>query len=114
MKYGCKGSFFNSVYRLSNFRTLHCVIKNVNYICTRFSGDCLSWFRASRHVCREGRRTTEIEIRAISSVGSEHLPYKQGVVGSIPTSPTEKGFCRRRTLFFRFRVMSSEDTEALI
>lgn len=26
--------------------------------------------------------------RAISSVGSEHLPYKQGVVGSIPTSPT--------------------------
>ena len=28
--------------------------------------------------------------RAISSVGSEHLPYKQGVVGSNPTSPTEK------------------------
>ena len=26
--------------------------------------------------------------RAISSVGSEHLPYKQGVVGSNPTSPT--------------------------
>ncbi len=28
--------------------------------------------------------------RAISSVGLEHLPYKQGVVGSNPTSPTEK------------------------
>jgi signal transduction histidine kinase len=26
--------------------------------------------------------------RAISSAGSEHLPYKQGVVGSNPTSPT--------------------------
>jgi hypothetical protein len=26
--------------------------------------------------------------RAISSVGLEHLPYKQGVVGSNPTSPT--------------------------
>lgn len=30
-----------------------------------------------------------LAFRAISSVGSEHLPYKQGVVGSIPTSPTE-------------------------
>ena len=28
--------------------------------------------------------------RAISSVGSEHLPYKQGVTGSNPVSPTEK------------------------
>ena len=26
--------------------------------------------------------------RAISSVGSEHLPYKQGVDGSNPPSPT--------------------------
>ena len=25
---------------------------------------------------------------ALSSVGSEHLPYKQGVVGSNPTGPT--------------------------
>ena len=28
--------------------------------------------------------------RVISSVGSEHLPYKQGVVGSNPTLPTKK------------------------
>lgn len=28
--------------------------------------------------------------RAISSVGSEHLPYKQGVAGSNPASPTTK------------------------
>ena len=27
-------------------------------------------------------------VRAISSVGSEHLPYKQGVIGSTPVSPT--------------------------
>ena len=26
--------------------------------------------------------------RALSSVGLEHLPYKQGVVGSNPTGPT--------------------------
>ena len=31
-----------------------------------------------------------LAFRAISSVGSEHLPYKQGVVGSIPTSPTRQ------------------------
>ena len=33
-----------------------------------------------------------IQFRAISSVGSEHLPYKQGVTGSNPVSPTEKAF----------------------
>jgi hypothetical protein len=27
--------------------------------------------------------------RAISSAGSEHLPYKQGVTGSNPVSPTK-------------------------
>ena len=28
-------------------------------------------------------------MRAISSAGSEHLPYKQGVTGSNPVSPTQ-------------------------
>ncbi len=28
--------------------------------------------------------------RELSSVGSEHLPYKQGVAGSNPTVPTLK------------------------
>ena len=28
--------------------------------------------------------------REISSAGSEHLPYKQGVTGSNPVSPTKK------------------------
>lgn len=27
-------------------------------------------------------------MRALSSVGSEHLPYKQGVTGSNPVGPT--------------------------
>lgn len=31
---------------------------------------------------------TEIKIRVISSAGSEHLPYKQRVGGSNPSSPT--------------------------
>ena len=30
------------------------------------------------------------DFRAISSVGSEHLPYKQRVGGSTPSSPTKK------------------------
>ena len=29
-----------------------------------------------------------LDNRAISSAGIEHLPYKQGVTGSIPVSPT--------------------------
>ena len=29
-----------------------------------------------------------LQLRAISSVGLEHLPYKQGVNGSTPLSPT--------------------------
>jgi hypothetical protein len=29
-------------------------------------------------------------IREFSSVGSEHLPYKQGVTGSTPVTPTIK------------------------
>ncbi len=32
----------------------------------------------------------EIAQREISSAGSEHLPYKQGVTGSNPVSPTTK------------------------
>ena len=30
-----------------------------------------------------------LSIRVISSVGLEHLPYKQGVIGSSPISPTK-------------------------
>ncbi len=41
-----------------------------------------------------------LAFRAISSVGSEHLPYKQGVVGSIPTSPTRRKSPSMRGSFF--------------
>lgn len=47
-------------------------IKNPDYICS-----------PQREKC-----SLNEEYRAISSVGLEHLPYKQGVVGSNPTSPT--------------------------
>ena len=37
---------------------------------------------------------------ALSSVGSEHLPYKQGVSGSNPLAPTRKpDFLRKVGLF---------------
>jgi len=32
----------------------------------------------------------EIDERELSSAGSEHLPYKQGVTGSNPVAPTHK------------------------
>ena len=32
--------------------------------------------------------TNDVFYREISSAGSEHLPYKQGVGGSNPSSPT--------------------------
>ena len=41
-----------------------------------------------------------MEIRALSSVGSEHLPYKQGVTGSNPVSPTKKSIYDFRRCFF--------------
>ncbi len=45
-------------------------------------------------------------IRAISSAGSEHLPYKQGVTGSNPVSPT-------KLIENRIRVISSAGSEHL-
>ena len=66
-------------------------------------GDQLSWFRAPR-LHRGGRgfepliahnkfikiQETKNIIRAISSAGSEHLVYTEGVGGSNPSSPTKK------------------------
>ena len=42
----------------------------------------------AQSVCQGTRSQSSAGIRAISSVGSEHLPYKQGVIGSTPISPT--------------------------
>ena len=37
-----------------------------------------------------GRKAVTDSIREYSSVGSEHLPYKQRVIGSNPITPTDK------------------------
>ena len=41
------------------------------------------------YICRPVPRLSE-HSGALSSVGSEHLPYKQGVIGSNPIGPTKK------------------------
>ena len=46
--------------------------------------EALEWALSSPDNYRDGSEQS----RALSSVGSEHLPYKQGVVGSNPTGPT--------------------------
>jgi hypothetical protein len=44
---------------------------------------------------KKHKRLKKENQREISSAGSEHLPYKQGVTGSNPVSPTkEKAFQR--------------------
>ena len=40
------------------------------------------------------------QIRAFSSAGSEHLPYKQRVGGSNPSTPTNSKRCIRRYISF--------------
>jgi hypothetical protein len=49
--------------------------------------------------------------REISSAGSEHLPYKQGVTGSNPVSPTKEKPFRKLRGFFYFREFSSVGLE---
>ncbi len=41
-------------------------------------------------------------MRAVSSAGSEHLPYKQGVTGSNPVPPTRKKDSRMAVFFYLF------------
>ena len=40
--------------------------------------------------------------RAFSSAGSEHLPYKQRVGGSNPSTPTKKSFAFAKLFFYLF------------
>ncbi len=49
------------------------------------------------------------KVRALSSAGSEHLPYKQGVTGSNPVSPTKSLTLLR--LFFIFLTDRQHTTE---
>jgi hypothetical protein len=54
---------------------------------------------------------------AISSVGLEHLPYKQGVTGSNPVSPTSRsrsemtGFFIRKNLSFALGLLTQRKTK---
>ena len=49
--------------------------------------------------------------RAFSSAGSEHLPYKQRVGGSNPSTPTQR--ISRKSLLFLFGAFSSAGSEHL-
>ena len=53
-------------------------------------------------VGRVGVQDFEKDKRAISSVGSEHMPYKHRVGGSTPSSPTEAS--KMRLLHFMYFV----------
>jgi hypothetical protein len=48
-----------------------------------------------------------LTLRELSSAGSEHLPYKQRVGGSIPSAPTQKSarafFCAKRITYIRLQ-----------
>ncbi len=45
--------------------------------------------------------------REISSAGSEHLPYKQGVNGSNPLSPTKKVDSTKKSVL-RFKIKQAQ------
>ena len=47
--------------------------------------------------------TIRIQIRAFSSAGSEHLPYKQRVGGSNPSTPTSNFISNKKTQNFYFK-----------
>ncbi len=46
--------------------------------------------------------------RELSSAGSEHLPYKQRVIGSNPIAPTERRVGIPTTLFLYLLISLSE------
>ena len=48
-------------------------------------------YKKSPHICiiKRGQQVNETIKRGVSSAGSEHLPYKQGVTGSNPVRPTK-------------------------
>ena len=60
--------------------------------------DKIWWFQKNFVPLHPLRRT-----RAFSSVGLEHLPYKQRVGGSNPSTPTRKG-CNRNLFIFFFTL----------
>ena len=45
-----------------------------------------------------------LSFRAHSSVGLEHLPYKQGVGGSNPSAPTLVAFCEEFQAYIQIKM----------
>ncbi len=58
---------------LTFFLQMFCSIKNNPHIC----------------IIKQGQKVSKTKKRGVSSAGSEHLPYKQGVTGSNPVRPTK-------------------------
>ena len=61
-----------------------------------FFRQVLDNWKAGYYLCRrfdrkgfQGTKRSSVNLRAHSSAGSEHLPYKQGVGGSNPSAPTK-------------------------
>ena len=64
-----------------------------------------------RKLLKKSRNVKGKNLREISSAGSEHLPYKQGVTGSNPVSPTKESLSVKLRGFFFFREFSSVGLE---
>ena len=46
--------------------------------------------KKEHYICNTFKEKSSYIFWEISSAGSEHLPYKQGVIGSNPIAPTQK------------------------
>src|SRR5690606_37626972 len=64
----------------------HGISKSLGELAQLVQSTCLT----SRGSLVRTQYSPPIYQREISSAGSEHLPYKQGVTGSNPVSPTHK------------------------
>ena len=91
--FSLKTMFFTEKVKI--FSVFLCRYQKKPYLCTAFQNN-------------EG-------FRAFSSAGSEHLPYKQRVGGSNPSTPTIKLKLHRerKESFSRFRAFSSAGSEHL-
>ena len=61
----------------------------VQSICLTSRGSAVRIRQRPQNIFKRKRKN----FRAFSSAGSEHLPYKQRVGGSNPSTPTKNGFC---------------------
>ena len=71
------------------FQVSSCFFKNLNYFCNLFEkGVQLSRFTEKSGPYKQKHHSFYKKYWEFSSVGSEHLPYKQRVTGSNPVTPT--------------------------